>query len=213
MLTGLPLWKWERAGRPRPARDDVREPCIPNRFLAEVDLGEKAAWELAEAARNECELAWKEEIAGRVWKFLSDHTGDGTLDPYGLWPQQIKEYFEITTAVLQHDQYDPDRIEMLLGPPPDGTPVTPWSRRHQVAQKMLAAVKNRRHFPEYAPDFKGGKVPQKDTLLGTFEHLGPAERDKAREFWENAAERDEDGGWDDRGSKVNDGERLARSAW
>ena len=62
-------------------------------------------------------------------------------------------------------------------------------------------------------------MPQKDTLLGTLEHLGPGNRQEANKFWEKAAENDENGGWAARGSRVSDGERLCaisvvkRFAW
>jgi CRISPR-associated protein Cmr2 len=84
---------------------------------------------------------------------------------------------------------------------------------------MLAAKKNRRQFPVYDPVFRDGKVPQKDTLLGTLEHIGPGDRGEANIFWERATKRGEDGGWHDRGSKVTRQEKLCaislvkRFAW
>src|SRR5262245_44815647 len=48
-LAQPPLWHWEEAGRPKPGTPKVLEPCLPNRFLAEVGAGD------AERLRGECE--------------------------------------------------------------------------------------------------------------------------------------------------------------
>lgn len=206
-LAGLPLWQWERGTLPVDKKHTVLEPCIPNRFLAEVSGDEEAARKLADAATKACASAWK-RIAEDVRAFLKQNTPNNGLDPYGLWDLQIKEFFEMYTAVLPASATD-DQIQALLGTG-DGKG---WADRHQVAQKMLAAVKNRRHFPKYAPAL-AGDVPQKDTLLGTLEHMGPGNRQKANAFWEAVADK-----WTDRGSRVNDGEKLCavslvkRFAW
>ena len=205
----LPLWTWEANGRPKPAPLAVLEPCIPNRFLAEVDGDETAARKLADGAADACRDAWK-TIADDVRAFLAERELGKQLDPYRLWDLQIKEFFEIYTAVLPQNEYDVGRIKALLGTASGND----WSDRHQVAQKMLAAVKNRRHFPVYAPKIPAGDVPQKDTLLGTLEHLGPGKLSEVAGFWETAAVR-----WLARGSRVTRSERLCavslakRFAW
>jgi CRISPR-associated protein Cmr2 len=203
----LPLWEWEANGSLKPAPLDVLEPCIPNRFLAEVP-NDKMPSELAETAKKACETAWK-NIAEDVRKFLNKNRPGEKLDPYDLRDLQIKEFFEVYSAVLPQDKYDKDRITKLLCTASENE----WTDRHQIAQKMLAAVKNKRHFPVYAPTITGD-VPQKDTLLGTLEHLGPGNRQNANKFWESAAAT-----WHSRGSKVTRRERLCavslvkRFAW
>src|SRR5262245_50113999 len=73
----LPLWQWEAAGGRKPAPHSVLEPCIPNRFLAEVPADR--APELATAAEAACRDAWK-AIADDVRAFLA---GRADLDPSG----------------------------------------------------------------------------------------------------------------------------------
>jgi len=207
----LPLARWARGTR---APLTVLEPCIPNRFLAEVpdDMNPVG---LAQAAEKACWAAWA-EIAEDVRKFLYGQTPHESLsgDERGLWRQQIDSFFEIYTAVLPQNEYPEQRLSALLGPPGKDEPNDLWPRRHQVAQKMLAAVKNRRHFPVYAPVFGSDMVPQKDTLLGTLEHVGPGNREESRAFWKDTATE-----WLAHGSKVTAAERLCavslvkRFAW
>jgi CRISPR-associated protein Cmr2 len=202
----LPLARWKPGTK---AEDAVLEPCIPNRFLAEVDGGETAARKIAEAAEEACRGAWK-QIADDVKAFLGGKGPGKNLDPYDLWDLQVGQFFEAYTAVLPQDEYGTDRVTALLGKASGEL----WADRHQVAQRMLAAAKNRRHFPVYAPKIPAGEVPQKDTLLGTLEHLGPGKLGEVGDFWATAAV-----GWHSHGSKVTRNERLCavslvkRFAW
>jgi CRISPR-associated protein Cmr2 len=203
----LPLWKWQPGTKADPS---VLEPCIPNRFLAEVPDARDAV-ALAETAENACREAWQ-KIAEDVRAFLFAARGHPSFnaDPErkNLWHQQIDTFFEVSTAVLPGSATD-DQIRALLGT----ATADRWADRHQVAQKMLAAVKNRRHRSVYAPHLPAD-VPQKCSLLGTFEHMGPGNRQEANRFWESAAD-----AWADRGSRVSDGEKLCavslvkRFAW
>jgi len=208
----LPLFKWKPGTKSPPS---VLEPCIPNRFLAEVP-DEKQPGILAERSKLECQAVWS-EIAEDVRGFLYDQLPHDSLrsGESELWKQQIGSFFEIYTAVLPQKEYLPERIRQLLGVSSDNV----WSDRHQIAQKLLAAAKNRRHFPAYSPKFQDGMVPQKDSLLGTFEHVGPGDRRRANDFWKKAAELKKDGGWHAAGTKVTPRERLSaislvkRFAW
>jgi CRISPR-associated protein Cmr2 len=204
-LGELPLWKCAHGGQ----KQSILEPCIPNRFLAEVSAD--VAETLATRAEDECRKAWN-EIATSVREFLDAKNPHPTFTAAngGLWQQQITTFFEIYTVVLPQKGCTLDRIQALLGAPPKEI----WAGQHQLAQKMLAARKAIRQFPDYKPTFPSGKVPQKDTLLGSLEHMGPGDRAEANGFWEAATAK-----WDDRGSKVTNGERLCavslvkRFAW
>jgi CRISPR-associated protein Cmr2 len=209
-VSKLPLWLWEEAGRPKPARLDVLEPCIPNRFLAEVPA--ERGPELAKAAKDECVNTWR-EIAERVRAALYERHSHRTYERddtrNNLWHLQIDTFFEVYTAVLPQHEYGPDRLTKL-----GKASGNEWADHHQLAQKMLLAVKNRRHFPVYAPTIDHGEVPQKDTLLGTLEHVGPGKLGAVAEFWQTVADK-----WHSRGSKVTRGERFCavslvkRFAW
>jgi CRISPR-associated protein Cmr2 len=161
----LPLTKWYA----KREREGLLEPCIPNRFLAEVPATEARA--CAETAEQACRDAWH-EIAEAVRGKLRTKLPDDTLaEGSTLWDQQIVSFFEVYTAAC----------------PAGGD----WCGAHQHAQRVLAAKKARRPFPQYEPypdplppNFK---VPQKDTLLGTFEHVGPGDFGEASRFWANAA--------------------------
>lgn len=228
-LAELPLWKWKHGQLESAKKDSVLEPCIPNRFLAEVPADQ--ATDLAERAEGACRKAWK-EIAGsvcdklkkrEVWEKITNRVSEelakrtsrreqfdpGNLWNAQLWETQIEQFFEVYVAVLPQEKYTATHIEQLLG----AASANEWSDRHQIAQKMLAAVKGRRHFPLYAPRINGD-VPQKDTLLGTLEHLGPGNRQGANVFWEVVAKE-----WHSHGSKVTRREKLCavslvkRYAW
>ena len=213
-LLELPLWKWAHRGRRMPAPSQVLMPCIPNRFLAEVPSDSRTDY--AEIAKSACSTAWS-EIAEPVRKHLHNQTSHDTLDgsKQSLWLQQINSFWEIYAVVLAWTAGDQDKIAKLLAKPTGNA----WADRHQIAQKMLAAVKSQRHFPAYRPEFSDGHVPAKDNLLGTLEHVGPGNRQKADVFWLQAAKAAEDGGWHDRGSKIGRNERLCavslvkRFAW
>lgn len=200
----LPLTKWF-AKQPH---EGLLEPCIPNRFLAEVPNDRKPS-ELAEAAETACRGAWK-EIAEKVRKFLyKELSHDSYSETSELWRQQIDGFFEVYTATMPVSAETQTSAQALLAKPTGDL----WRDAHELAQRALAARKGRRHFPEYAPEV-GEFVPQKDSLLGTYEHVGPGAFKEVETFWETAST-----AWDKCGTMVSAAERLCavslvkRFAW
>jgi CRISPR-associated protein Cmr2 len=203
-----PLWLWSEDRRLE-RKDALLEPCLPNRFLARVPAA--GAANLARQCEDRCQQEWT-SIAEAVRQELLRLHPDATLEPGGLWEQQVGSVFEIQTAVLPWEQAMPEVLQTFLGHQQNSSV---WGSRWLLIVKLLAAGKSVRHFPNYRPDhFPDDKVPQKCSLLGSYEHLGPGDRDQTRTFWQQAAQQ-----WAHRGTRTGENERLCavslvkRFAW
>jgi CRISPR-associated protein Cmr2 len=213
-VTRHALWRWETGQGPADLR--LLEPCLPNRFLAEVPAA--SAEDLAARCEQECRGAW-EDIAEAVRAALEE-TGHrhGTMAAGdSLWQRQVLSFFEVRTAVLLWREATPEKLRALLGESlsAGGAEDPLWVPRWEAAGKLLQAWRSIRHPPAYDPGYRAGeKVAQKCSLLGSYEHVGPADRAQAQEFWEAAAER-----WAHKGTRTGPRERLCavslvkRFAW
>jgi CRISPR-associated protein Cmr2 len=215
-VTEHPLRRWKPGSRPTDTQK-LLQPCLPNRFLAEVPADE--ASRLADACVSACRDAWK-AIADRVRRHLWE-TGlrHETYAPgeKTLWQRQVWSFFEVRTAVLPWKEAAGDKLEKLLGESGLSGKIAEdlWTPRWHATGKLLQARRTVRHFPAYDPGYgPDDKVAQKCTLLGTYEHVGPADRQRAREFWEQAVK-----DWARRGTRTGPRERLCavslakRFAW
>lgn len=217
-------------------KKNLRSPCLPNRFLAEVPA--EGAEDLAESCKRKFHEAWR-EIAQRVReeltaeiesKFLSnDSTSDGEefVEPWKdsverLWWDQVESFFDARVVCVPWRDCPPKVLESLLGKPKDDpnwknakAVDVLWSDRADLATRVLAADKAIRKVTTYRPRLDDlGRIPAKCSLLGSYEHLGPAELGEAAEFWQELAEN-----ISLEGTKVRSGERLCavslvkRFAW
>jgi CRISPR-associated protein Cmr2 len=59
-----------------------------------------------------------------------------------------------------------------------------WQGRQDVLGRLAEADRAVRHVPEYRPI---GDVPQKCSLLGSYEQMGPARLEHSHEFWDDFA--------------------------
>ena len=195
-------------------------PIVPNRFLALIpdDPGGLRARELAQAAVGACEVEWDrmlKAVKPRLDSLVRKHVKQRLARDWDLlWPQQVKDFFDIYTASLSRGDCDIQTLRNFLG---DG-----WDpERRQDAEAwgsielvtcLLDARKLAGRFPAYEAV---GHVPQKCTLIGSYEQLGPAHEGDSREFWEQLSDQDVHIG----GTRIRHRERLCaislvkRYAW
>lgn len=140
-------------------------PCLPNRFLARVPDADAA--DLVVKVRRAFDKAW-EDVCKAVHKGIAPKLAK--LDPKwdALWEDQLRAPFEV--RVVSTPTFGRgDLVEL------------------EQAARLLDAVRAVRHVPPYAVPPEHGDVPQKCTLLGTYEQMGPANLDASRAFWRDAA--------------------------
>jgi CRISPR-associated protein Cmr2 len=187
--------------------------CLPNRFLAVVrDDPEGARAEtLAACCVRRCRASWQ-EIGAAVRTGLAERYALGPGWDR-LWDQQVASFFEITTAVLPGSAGDEATLRRLLGREfHEERPHKLWWGRLALVARLLEAKRSAGHFPPYHVE---GEVPQKCTLLGSYEQMGPARPDESRVFWDDLAHPDRN--WD--GTQTRASERLCavslikRFAW
>lgn len=178
-------------------------PCLPNRFLVAVPTVEQAE-SLALDCEKECRAAWT-RVESAVRAALLKRVPD--LDPLQLWDEQMRDLFEIRTVVLPRAEVTTEKCAGLLG-----ETKSDWSMQFDLIGGLLDACRSTKHVPVYSVTAE--KVPQKCTLLGTYEQLGPADLEKSRKFWEAFAE-----AADQEGTRTTSRERLCalslvkRFAW
>ena len=81
----------------------------------------------------------------------------------------------------------------------------------ELLSRLLDATRSVRHVPSYFPD---GPVPQKCTLLGTYEQMGPYKLAESREFWRQFAEKGpHEGTRTDRNERLCAISLVKRFAW
>ncbi len=189
--------------------DGLLTPCLPNLFLALAP--ESDAEELAATCSAECRLAWHalyEAVHKKLDRELRPLCQDWDRD----WRAQVDSFFEIRTGVLRFKDIRTEDIRRLCGP--NHVERAEWGHYRELSARLLEAHRMVRHVPDYRarPDARG-YFPQKCTLLGTYEQVGPGERHASREFWQAVAKKTIEG------TKVRPGERLCavslvkRFAW
>jgi CRISPR-associated protein Cmr2 len=197
-LEGNPLlWTLAPRGN-RPA--GITTPCLPNNFTALIPPGHDAQ-DLAGECVRECDKEWLaicQEVRKAIGQDLQAHASDfrasldgRTVDLAADWARlwvtdapeqsQITSFFEVRAVVLPAGQPDAALRKRLLEP----ERTHDWLARMDVLAGLMDARKAVRHVPPYRPT---GNVPQKCSLLGTYEQMGPAELAESRAFWDRFAE-------------------------
>lgn len=190
-LRGVPIMDhWLRdqgvaVGEPEPR--SLSRPSIPHRFLALVPnaLADRLIAESEGAAKAK----WL-EIADAVRSGLKPRLDQNWPDWDRLWKDQIASYFDfrgvafrMTDARHEHllgpesvDRFTPIKA---LGSYGDSQPGT-WQNSVEISAALMDASTQIRHIPAYQPN---GDVPQKCTLLGTYEQMGPATLSESPDFF------------------------------
>ncbi|MBC7350999.1 MAG: type III-B CRISPR-associated protein Cas10/Cmr2 [Thermogutta sp.] len=215
---------------PQNLRKEVRSPCLPNRFLAEVPANE--AESLAQACRDAFDNAWQ-TIADNVRQALQTEIakvkGDGAAEWENsvnrLWNAQVDSFFDVRVTVVPRGAIPGDAVRSLLGErgalggPWDGASEEDklWTDQAELAARVHATHKVIRKVTRYSPTPDAqGMYPGKCSLLGTYENLGPAELTKAAAFWQALGGKN---GLSIGGVRIRSGERLCavsfvkRFAW
>lgn len=225
--------------RGQPTAESLRVACLPNRFLALIPYGENgsAAQTEMERCQSACRSAWG-KLSHTVKTFLDEKLHPLSSEWSALWDEQVNSFFDLRTTVLPLDECNDRAIAQLLSDGSDFASALPaaaavremsgavhpsrrgtshtslagrWSGQVEISARSMAASKNVCHLPMYRPR---GRVPQKCSILGTYEQTGPAEARKSGVFWD-AASRIRFAG----GVRVRTGERLCavslvkRFAW
>jgi CRISPR-associated protein Cmr2 len=158
------------------------------------------------------------------------------------WHAQIGSFFELRTAVLPlndcndetigrlvsatgkwEDAFaDAARVRQLTAAIPHGDApgygqdsAGHWMGMMDLLGRLMAAQRSAKHVPDYTPQADAeGKWPGKCSLMGTYEAMGPGDREAAGDFWEAFAQ-----ATIIEGARVRKGERLCalslvkRYAW
>lgn len=213
-----------------PSAMQLKSPCLPNRFLALLPNGgdgEDAAY-LARQCEDRVLDGWQ-RLCDRVHGYLKgEFAAFPDWDTY--WHEQTSNYLEVTTAILPMGECGDDVIARLWGAesfedafrddagairrlatsiPNESRPaygdadqlsVGRWQAQVDLCNRLLAARRSMRAIPSLAP--KTERVPPKCTILGSFEQMGPADRELAAKFWEFAKSRNFEG------DRIRERERL-----
>ena len=184
----------------RPLAKELYRPSVPHRFLALVPAREldelKAA--VVEAARQ----AWAAETEA-VHKKLKKQLDGSWAGWDRLWEAQVTGFWDIRASGYR--LAEADAIELLgaerarrceaigrLGWHGDVKPGH-WQNCVEISAALMEVEGQVRHVPDYAVT---GAVPQKCSLLGTYEQMGPPGLSESNEFWrcfaEQADEREKD---------------------
>ncbi|MCC6367840.1 MAG: type III-B CRISPR-associated protein Cas10/Cmr2 [Bryobacterales bacterium] len=195
-LRGVPLMDdWLRrqgVQLEKPESQALSRPSIPHRFLAIVPNA--LADTLMAHSRKAAEAKWI-EIADAVRERLKVQL-DGTWPGWDrLWNAQIESYFDLRAtafrmaeadhaALLGHERIARFEPIKRLGWSGNASPGR-WQSSVEVSAMLMEASTCIRHIPQYRPD---GEAPQKCTLLGTYEQMGPAAFGRSTAFFKRLAE-------------------------
>jgi CRISPR-associated protein Cmr2 len=191
-LRGVPLMDhWLRdqgVAVDEPAPRSLSRPSIPHRFLALVPSA--LADGLITKSQRAANVKWL-EIADAVRSGLKSQLDPNWPNWDRLWEDQIGSYFDFRAVAFRMSNA---RHEELLGRDSVGrfTPIKAlghyghshpgtWQNSVEISATLMDASTRIRHIPTYRPN---GDVPQKCTLLGTYEQMGPATLSESRRFFE-----------------------------
>jgi CRISPR-associated protein Cmr2 len=176
-------------GEPRKA--SMLTPCLPNKFLAVVPGGPdgQQGRDLAQACEDACRAAWEslatdvhQALRVRVRRRPELAAWRETWDR--LWADQVASYFEIRTAVVPRNSCDLSTLERWIEWPASPSVAEAadrlWTGQMELLAGVMEARRSVRHVPDYHPT---GDVPQKCSLLGSFEQMGPAKLEESKNFW------------------------------
>jgi CRISPR-associated protein Cmr2 len=176
---------------------------------------DQTARQLADKCEQSCRQEWRriaeavrQVLDNRLRRANVPHA-DG-WDRY--WHAQIESFFEVRTAVLPFNDCTDETLGRLLSPngelraalpdafavrnlqdalPAEDRPGYPqdsaglWMAAMDLLGRLMAAQRGVRALPEYRPEASAGCWPGKCSLLGTYEQVGPAERNQADRFWQD----------------------------
>ncbi len=201
---------------PEPQEAARKAPCIPNRFVAVVPWGAEGATAraLAERCEASARTAWG-HLAGSVRAFLKEKLDQDFADWDERWSAQVDDFFEIRTAALPERACTDDAIARLLGRddfaqawpdagkvrglatriPPEERPgydqmvAGRWQSGLDLSARLMEAQRSIRHVPSSTSiGASSGPLPQKCSLLGSYEQMGPGDFTGSRSFWDRATE-------------------------
>ncbi|QQP92191.1 type III-B CRISPR-associated protein Cas10/Cmr2 [Skermanella sp. TT6] len=189
---------------------------LPHRFLASIPWGGDGA-EAVELAR-ECEAAARaalREMADLVRQVIDAKIGGDFPGWDRRWDRQIDAMLDIR-AVVVPDTADDDRLARLLGAagqqdlwpgrqairqllaalPEEACKslregeASAWQARVELVGRVLEAARSVRPVQAGGgEEAAGSRHPAKCTLLGTWERMGPDDRDGNEAFWRAVAEK------------------------
>jgi CRISPR-associated protein Cmr2 len=193
-LRGLPLMDWwlrrQQVPNVRTEPGELARASIPHRFLAIVPstIAAKLGERCIESARDR----WR-DIAAAVRKHVDGQLGAEYPGWDRLWEAQIESFFDFRVSTVDYDLSEEVQRLLLgdsaleagrriaeLGHSGDRLPGH-WQRVTKIAATLMEAQAAVRHVPSYEPPV--GDVPQKCTLLGSYEQMGPAVLSDSSEFW------------------------------
>ncbi|MGH7067938.1 MAG: type III-B CRISPR-associated protein Cas10/Cmr2 [Acetobacteraceae bacterium] len=208
-------------------------PSLPNRFLALVPMGPDGSWAegLARATEAAAADAWR-ELAESVRREIDGNLGAPFRNWDQRWETQILETWDFVVVALPlrelgtdaklaefHDKGTfaeafpaAEAVRSLASAiPPHERPgydqqsAGRWQASVDLAARFLQAARSVRRVP-LAASFPG-EVPEKCTLLGTWEQMGPGNRNAANDFWTHVAKKVAISG-----TRVRAGEKLCAVA-
>ena len=177
-----PSLVWDRCLK---AGGELPAAGLPNRFLATIpaDPEGKMALTLAEQCKSSCRNA-SMEICERVRQGFDEKMGARALtaDWDRLWNSQVDTFFEIQAASLPLRSCDQATLSHLLSEQEfdPKRPSCQWWGALNLMARLLEVQRAEGYVPAYRA---AGHVPQKCTLLGTYEQMGPAAFDDSNVFW------------------------------
>ena len=193
-LRGIPLMDWWLRRRgvdvAPPNETELARASLPNRFLAIVPRADAEC--LSADVREAAQAAWVAAAKDVRAKLKLKY--DGKFPGWDrLWDAQIESYFDFRATWLALAEADnppfPDaeaaanaKLAGILGDEEFARYAHPgqWQRAVDLSAALMRASGQIRHIPEYEPT---GDVPQKCTLFGTYEQMGPARLADSRRFW------------------------------
>ncbi len=143
---------------------DATLACLPHTFAAEVpaDMADGLRTAVVDAVNGK----WK-RIAGAVREALPEVMHSH----FANWDAQIKSHFEITVVVRPNGATSPESDEWS---------VNEWDK----LAELLDMTRSVRHVPAYAPTLdEKSRFPVKCSQLGSYEQIGPADFNQAKDYW------------------------------
>ncbi len=170
----------------------------------------------ADRCRQAAHEAWK-TLADKVRQEISPRLSGAWPKWDKRWDAQIENYFWFRTAAIPlggpEEEIDRRLADLLAGrksfqdafpdaeavrqlarciPPPDQPAYAQehagrWQYQVELVHRALAAHRAIRHVPANPAFASGERFPQKCSLLGTFEQMGPEELGQSAKFWDSMA--------------------------
>ena len=221
---------------PEPPRALKTSLSIPNRFVAVVPCGVNgtSATGLAEACKEAARKTWL-DIAEMARTALRPVLDPLSLDWDWRWQSQVSGCFQFDATVVPAAGLDDERLARLSGGSsfqevwPDAAAIRRlsgdgatredrsgrepsaigrWQAHMDYSARVMEANRSVRHVPfDHAADSDGGPFPEKCSLYGSWEQMGPDDLLQSRRFWDRAT-----GTLGIRGVRIRDRERLCAVA-